>query len=251
MGVLVMFGCSPVASAIATSEVIVTATETTTVETEIPTTTKTTEVPTSTTATTLPITTTSTPITTTSVTTQISTATTTTTTTKPIPTIGKIDSYEEINSYGASSVKGNNWYFQSFAPIYDYDLSRITIYGWCEGSPTFLTAHIREAKDVPIGSDIVIGTIDISNWGKGESARDWHGITMDSIITLKGGTQYALIISVEGDINSNFNWVYINDGKYANGHAGISTNGGKTFGDGGTFAYDFTFQTWGKPTEVD
>lgn len=254
IGVILLSSCASVANTETDVIETVIATETTT---EMVVETITGNVPTETTTTTIPTATTTkiTPINETSITTTSTTTTTTmitTTKSTPNPDIPiKIDFYEEINEYGAGSIDGTKWFAQIFTAQIDYVLTSVNLYGWCTGSPNTVSVRIRAINgNIPMGNDLAVGVADAKLWGIGESARDWYEVAFLQSFRLNKNTQYALISSAEGDINSNFNWVYINSGKYEGGNASISTNGGKTFGDGGTFERDFAFQIFGKPVGV-
>ena len=93
-----------------------------------------------------------------------------------------------------------------------------------------ITVSIRAtSENEPIGTDLAIGTLDISNaflgwWG------EWKQINFDSTYELSGGTTYAIVVRVAGEDYSMAGLASCSDPSYADGVRSFSTTEGNGWG---------------------
>ena len=104
-------------------------------------------------------------------------------------------------------VWGNNWYAQTFTATSTYDINGIWFKARRIDTPGIVTVSIRaEAGDLPVGADLVVGTIDGDTFTEDEVGA-WYNMSFTEDETLTNGTQYSIVMRSAGTgVNDCLGW---------------------------------------------
>lgn len=141
------------------------------------------------------------------------------------------------------SIFTNNWHSQGFTAIASHTITSVKILAYRIGNAGTLTLSIRAtSSDVPTGSDLVTGTLDVSGITT-DTAGEWIEVTFSTPLQLTKGTVYQIVCSGNGaDTSNRLVWnIEYPTGSYAGGKAGTSSNGSTWV----SRAWDNMFQIYG------
>lgn len=128
----------------------------------------------------------------------------------------------------------------------NYNLTRISILCYRQGSPGNITLSIQSVTGspaVPDGSVLASVVKDPSGITTSTSG-EWVDFDLASPYSLSSGTQYAIAWSIAGTDTSNRMWWRLDGSSpaYANGHYCYSSNGGSSWT--ALTSYDCAFETY-------
>ena len=127
-------------------------------------------------------------------------------------------------------IYGNNYQAQTFTPSANHDIARVRLKLAREQTTSYtLTVAIQgtDANGNPDGNTLASGTYDTANIG---DSAGWHDIDLTSSASLTAGTQYAIVVSQDGQFADRVYWLYDSgDATYTGGERQESTDGGSTW----------------------
>jgi len=156
----------------------------------------------------------------------------------------KFEAYDNEADFDAFySCYANWWLYQTFTPLVTHDLTKVELYLYRYGLPGTVTVSIRNTSGNgrPTGADLVTNTF---NGNDLLGSPSWQGILL-ALSDLILDTKYAMVMRApSGAGNKAVRWrADTTSPTYTKGWAGVSSDGGASWGD--YPGSDFGFREYG------